>query len=125
MCLTFEPQISPLITHLQQRHQRSFTVHVSALLSLCQTACVLLESTALFNLRPWRPPAGRQADSAGSPSSPGSRKDPHRIMLFGRSARDILLPWGDDPYRLQGDSLGGPMLLERDILGVPLEIGAT
>ncbi len=46
-------------------------------------------------------------------------------MLFGRSARDILLPRGEDPYRSEAESLGGPMLFERDILGVPLEIGAT
>ena len=67
----------------------------------------------------------KQASLADSPSSPGSRKDPQRIMLFGRSTRDILLPRGEVPYRSEGDSLGGPMLLERDILGVPLEIGET
>lgn len=73
----------------------------------------------------WADSFGKHLVWVGSPSSPGSRKDPHRIMLLGRSARDRLLPRGEDPYRLHVASLGGPMLLERDILGVPLDIGAT
>ena len=63
---------------------------------------------------------------AVSQSSPGSRKDPERIMLLGRSASDMLLPSGEEQYRSKAASLVG-ILLERVILGTqaPLGMGET
>lgn len=65
---------------------------------------------------------------AVSQSSAGSRsrKDPERIMLLGRSASDMLLPSGEEPYRSKAASLVG-ILLERVILGTqaPLGMGET
>lgn len=59
------------------------------------------------------------------PSSPGSRKEPERIMLLGRSASEAGLPRGCAAYRSKAASWVG-MLLERAMRGVPaLGVGAT
>lgn len=90
-----------LTTYLLKLKATTFlsTVNTSSCPELLPSSLFANDWTALFKSQTimFISPAGRRGSQADLPSSPCSRKDPHRIMLFGRSARDRLLPKGEVP----------------------------